>query len=114
MSVFWATTRHRARHAGGGVTLLEAGTLHFLDDQRSVTGLTHPSRIPPLRSLAAQPGGEAWHFNYIQSNASFGMVLAMALIIGATTWAFSPNPNGDPAAPIPLSEAIYQVIDDLG
>jgi hypothetical protein len=31
----------------------------------------------------------------------FGMVLAMALIIVATIWAFSPNPNGDPAAPIP-------------
>ena len=33
-----------------------------------------------------------------------GMVLAMALIIAATTWAFSPNP----AAPIPPSEVIYQ------
>jgi hypothetical protein len=32
----------------------------------------------------------------------FGTVLAMALIIAATTWAFSPNP------PIPPSEAIYQ------
>jgi hypothetical protein len=29
------------RHAARG-----AATLHFLDDQRSVTGLTHPSRIP--------------------------------------------------------------------
>jgi len=29
----------------------------------------------------------------------FGMILAMALIIAATTWAFSPNP----AAPIPPS-----------
>jgi hypothetical protein len=34
----------------------------------------------------------------------FGMVLAMALIIAATTWALSPNP----AAPIPPSEVIYQ------
>jgi len=32
----------------------------------------------------------------------FGTVLAMALIIAATTWAFSPNP------PIPPSEVIYQ------
>lgn len=31
----------------------------------------------------------------------FGTVLAMALIIAATTWAFSPNP-------IPPSEVIYQ------
>ena len=31
----------------------------------------------------------------------FGMILAMALIIAATTWAFSPNP----AVP---SEVIYQ------
>jgi hypothetical protein len=38
----------------------------------------------------------------------FGMVLAVALILVATTWAFSPNPNGDPAAPIPPSEVIYQ------
>jgi hypothetical protein len=34
----------------------------------------------------------------------FGMVLAMALILAATTWAFSPNP----AAPIPPIEVIYQ------
>ena len=34
----------------------------------------------------------------------FGMVFAMALIIAATTWAFSPNP----AAPIPPSEVIYR------
>jgi hypothetical protein len=32
----------------------------------------------------------------------FATVLAMALIIAATTWAFSPNP------PIPPSEVIYQ------
>ena len=32
----------------------------------------------------------------------FAMVLAMALIIAATTWAFSPNP------PILPSEVIYQ------
>jgi hypothetical protein len=31
----------------------------------------------------------------------FGAVLAMVLIIAATTWAFSPNP-------IPPSEVIYQ------
>jgi hypothetical protein len=31
----------------------------------------------------------------------FGAILAMALIIAATTWAFSPNP-------IPPSEVIYQ------
>jgi hypothetical protein len=35
----------------------------------------------------------------------FGAVLAMALIIAATTWAY---PNSDPAAPIPPSEVIYQ------
>jgi glycerol-3-phosphate acyltransferase PlsY len=34
----------------------------------------------------------------------FVMVLAMALILAATTWAFSPNP----AAPIPPIEVIYQ------
>jgi hypothetical protein len=34
----------------------------------------------------------------------FGMVLAMALVLAATTWAFSPNP----AAPIPPSQVIYQ------
>ena len=34
----------------------------------------------------------------------FGVILAMALIIAATTWAFSPNQ----AAPIPPSEVIYQ------
>jgi len=34
----------------------------------------------------------------------FGMILGMALIIAAMTWAFSPNP----AAPIPPSEVIYQ------
>jgi hypothetical protein len=33
-----------------------------------------------------------------------GMVLAMALILAATTWAFSPNP----AVPIPPSQVIYQ------
>jgi hypothetical protein len=33
-----------------------------------------------------------------------GMVVAMALILAATTWAFSPNP----AAPIRPSEVIYQ------
>jgi hypothetical protein len=38
----------------------------------------------------------------------FGMVLTIALILVATTWAFSPNPYGDPAAPIRPSEAIYQ------
>ena len=32
------------------------------------------------------------------------VLLATALIIAATTWAFSPNP----AAPIPPSEVIYQ------
>jgi hypothetical protein len=32
----------------------------------------------------------------------FGMILAMALIIAATTWAFSPNPT------VPPSEVIYQ------
>jgi hypothetical protein len=34
----------------------------------------------------------------------FGMVLAVALILAATTWAFSPNPT----APIRPSEVIYQ------
>jgi hypothetical protein len=34
----------------------------------------------------------------------FGMALAMALIIAAATWAFSPNS----AAPIPPSGVIYQ------
>ena len=34
----------------------------------------------------------------------FGVILAMALIIAATTWAFSPNP----AASIPPTEVIYQ------
>jgi hypothetical protein len=38
----------------------------------------------------------------------FGTVFAMALIIAATTWAFSLNPNSDPAAPIQSSEVIYQ------
>jgi hypothetical protein len=38
----------------------------------------------------------------------FGTVLAMALIIAATTWAFPRNPNSDPAAPIPPTEVIYQ------
>jgi hypothetical protein len=38
----------------------------------------------------------------------FGAVLAMALIIAATTWAFPRNTNSDPAAPIPPSEVIYQ------
>jgi hypothetical protein len=35
----------------------------------------------------------------------FGTILAMALIIAATTWAFSPNP------PIPLSEVIHHPRD---
>jgi hypothetical protein len=34
----------------------------------------------------------------------FGMILAIALLLAATTWAFSPNP----AAPIRPSEVIYQ------
>jgi hypothetical protein len=34
----------------------------------------------------------------------FGTVLAVALIIAAATWAFSPNP----AAPMPPSEVIYR------
>jgi hypothetical protein len=37
----------------------------------------------------------------------FGMILAMALIIAATTWAFSPNP----AAPIPPSEVTAPTLE---
>jgi hypothetical protein len=41
----------------------------------------------------------------------FGTVLAMGLIIAATTWAFSPNP----AAPIPLpAPALEFVLAGLG
>jgi hypothetical protein len=39
----------------------------------------------------------------------FVTVLAIVMItLAITTWAFSPNPESNSAAPIPQSEAIYR------
>src|SRR6266566_3835437 len=72
----------------------------------SVTWLTHPLPVPPYvrhsqeADMALQP--HRLEFKPHRFEFIFAMVLAMALIIAATTWAFSPNP------PIPPSEVIYQ------
>jgi hypothetical protein len=82
--------------------------LHFLDNQRSVAGLTHPSRFPSnVTGSTARRGRMALQPHRVER--IFGMVLAIALtIVAITTWAFSPNPNSDPAVQIPPSEAIYR------
>jgi hypothetical protein len=86
-----------------GNSVLDLRRRDFLDEQRSVTKLTHLLPIPLYRHRSTTRRGIMALQRHIYE-CIFGMILAMALIIAATTWAFSPNP----AAPIPPSEVIYQ------